>query len=214
RYGYWLAHFERSNRSAQRQDPNCSRRVGPAPPGGGAPKKPRHPRARSGPPPPSKLVGRLFGASPPLVVTPLRTPLVLYAGRRQAEGPTGRHRSPEPSALSASRWPRPRPSIVSPRPAVGRFVRIILSRRVHLMSLSWLQRLLKKPRPLSRSARRHTLMLEALEDRTVPTFLPPVTFPVGVAPHAVTVADFNHDGKPDLAVVNTGSFSTSSSQGS
>src|SRR5262245_52629230 len=29
RYGYWLAHFERSNRSAQRQDPNCSRRVGP-----------------------------------------------------------------------------------------------------------------------------------------------------------------------------------------
>jgi hypothetical protein len=73
------------------------------------------------------------------------------------------------------------------------------------MSRSWLQRFLKKSRPLSRSARRHTLAFEALEDRTVPSFLPPVTFPVGVAPRAVTVADFNNDGKPDLAVVNTGS---------
>src|SRR5262245_52839191 len=82
------------------------------------------------------------------------------------------------------------------------------------MALSWLQRLLKKPRPLSRSARRNTLMLETLEDRTVPAFLPPVTFPVGVAPHAATVADFNHDGKPDLAVVNSGPFSTSTSQSS
>src|SRR5262245_26359608 len=50
------------------------------------------------------------------------------------------------------------------------------------MALSWLKRLLKKPRPLSRSARRHTLAIEVLEDRTVPSFLPPVTFPVGVAP--------------------------------
>src|SRR5262249_18578466 len=76
------------------------------------------------------------------------------------------------------------------------------------MALSWLQRLLKKSRPLSRSAQRRTLTLEALEDRTVPTFLPAVTFPVGVQPRAVTVADFNRDGKPDLAVVNTGPFST------
>jgi hypothetical protein len=82
------------------------------------------------------------------------------------------------------------------------------------MALSWLQRLFKKSRPLSRSARRHTLTLEALEDRTVPTFLPAVTFPVGVLPRAVTVADFNNDGKPDLAVVNQGPSSTSTSQGS
>ena len=79
------------------------------------------------------------------------------------------------------------------------------------MALSRLHRLLKKSRPLSRSAQRHTLTLEALEDRTVLSFLPPVTFPVGVHPRAVTVADFNNDGKPDLAVVNTGPFSTSQS---
>ena len=72
------------------------------------------------------------------------------------------------------------------------------------MALSWLHRLLKKSRPLSRSAQRRTLTLEALEDRTVLSFLPAVTFPVGVLPRAVTVADFNNDGKPDLAVVNAG----------
>jgi hypothetical protein len=82
------------------------------------------------------------------------------------------------------------------------------------MALSWSQRWLKKSRPLSRSARRHTLTLEALEERTVPTFLPPVTFPAGVLPHAVTVADFNNDGKPDLAVVNQGPSSTSTPQSS
>jgi hypothetical protein len=82
------------------------------------------------------------------------------------------------------------------------------------MALSWLRRWLKKSRPLSRSAQRHILTIEALEDRLVPTFLPPVTLPVGVDPRAVTVADFNNDGKPDLAVVNTGALSTSTSQSS
>jgi hypothetical protein len=82
------------------------------------------------------------------------------------------------------------------------------------MALSKLHRLLKESRPQSRSAQRRKLTLEALEDRTVLSFAPPVTFPVGVDPRAVTVADFNHDGKPDLAVVNQGPFSTSTSQSS
>src|SRR5262249_48085849 len=55
---------------------------------------------------------------------------------------------------------------------------------------------------------------ESLEVRTLLSFAPPVTFPVGVDPRAVTVADFNNDGKPDLAVVNQGPFSTSTSQSS
>src|SRR5262249_43710304 len=100
---------------------------------------------------------------------------------------------------------RPRRSEQSvPAPVVGRLSLFVHSRRVHLMALSWLQRLLKKSRPLSRSAQRHTLAIEALEDRTVPSFLPPVTLPVGVDPRAVTVGDFNNDGKADLAVVNIG----------
>src|SRR5262245_61211934 len=76
------------------------------------------------------------------------------------------------------------------------------------MALSWLQRLLRKSRPLSRSVRRHALTLETLEDRMVPAFLPAVTLPVGVDPRTVTVADFNNDGKADLAVVNLGQGST------
>src|SRR6516162_5014989 len=79
------------------------------------------------------------------------------------------------------------------------------------MAMSWLKRLLKKSRPLSRPARRQTLTLETLEDRTVPTFLPPVTLPAGVDPRTVTVADFNRDGTPDLAVVNAGPSSASQS---
>jgi hypothetical protein len=81
------------------------------------------------------------------------------------------------------------------------------------MALSWSLRLSKRARPLSRSARRHILTLEALEDRNLlsTNFLPAVTFPVDVDPRAVTVADFNHDGKPDLAVVNAGPSTSQSS---
>src|SRR5262245_6665947 len=103
--------------------------------------------------------------------------------------------------------------MVFPRPPWGRLSRYSFS-EVDLMAQSWLLRLLKKSRPLTRSARRHALPIEALEDRAVPTFLPPVTFPVGVNPRAVTVADFNNDGKPDLAVVNQGPFTTSTTQSS
>jgi hypothetical protein len=82
------------------------------------------------------------------------------------------------------------------------------------MALSRFQRLLKKSRPPSRSAQRNKLTLEALEDRMVLSFLPPTTFPAGILPRAVSVADFNNDGKPDLAVVNEGPSSTSTSQSS
>jgi hypothetical protein len=35
-------------------------------------------------------------------------------------------------------------------------------------------------------------------------FKPPVSYPVGTAPHAVAVGDFNGDGVPDIAVANAG----------
>jgi hypothetical protein len=36
-------------------------------------------------------------------------------------------------------------------------------------------------------------------------FAPPVPYPVGANPSAIVAADLNGDGKPDLAVANTGS---------
>src|SRR5262245_22209293 len=124
----------------------------------------------------------------------LRDPFSAFARRRNVGRPTRRHRPPE------HRVPAP--------PPWGRSSLVFLSRRVCLMALSRLYRLLKKSRPLSRSAQQRKLTLEALEDRTVLSFAPPVTFPVGVQPSEVTVADFNNDGKPDLAVANLGSFSS------
>lgn len=82
------------------------------------------------------------------------------------------------------------------------------------MSLTRFHRLLKTSRPLSRQAQQSKLTLESLEDRMVLSFAPPVALPVGILPRAVTVADFNNDGKPDLAVVNQGSSSGSASQSS
>ncbi len=60
----------------------------------------------------------------------------------------------------------------------------------------------------SRSAQRRSMTLEALENRTVMNFTPAVTLPVGIDPRSVTVGDFNHDGKPDLAVLNQGPSGT------
>lgn len=48
------------------------------------------------------------------------------------------------------------------------------------------------------------LSLERLETRTVPSFIPAVTFPVGLRPEAITVADLNTDGVQDIVVVNQG----------
>ncbi|MBD1815051.1 DUF4347 domain-containing protein, partial [Microcoleus sp. FACHB-DQ6] len=44
---------------------------------------------------------------------------------------------------------------------------------------------------------------------TTPTFATNVDFPTGINPRFVSIGDFNLDGKPDLAVANTGSDSAS-----
>src|SRR5262245_35613491 len=51
--------------------------------------------------------------------------------------------------------------------------------------------------------------LEALEDRCLLSFSPAVSYPAGTSPLAVVTADFNGDGKLDLAVLNYGSSSVS-----
>src|SRR5262245_44052890 len=75
---------------------------------------------------------------------------------------------------------------------------------------SWLGGL--KPAPRRRRAERcpcgrpgRKLSVEALEDRSLPSFLGPADYPVGASPQAVVAADFNHDGVPDLAVDNSNS---------
>jgi hypothetical protein len=42
--------------------------------------------------------------------------------------------------------------------------------------------------------------IERLDDRCLPAFLDPVSYGVGATPHDVVSADFNNDGRPDLAV--------------
>ena len=44
---------------------------------------------------------------------------------------------------------------------------------------------------------------------TTPTFAPKVDFPTGDNPYSVSIGDFNGDGKPDVAVTNVGSYTTS-----
>jgi hypothetical protein len=67
----------------------------------------------------------------------------------------------------------------------------------------------------SRLARKHTrrLILEPLEDRTMPSFLAPVGYPIGDPNGNLTVAtaDFNRDGIPDLVALapSLGSVSVS-----
>lgn len=48
------------------------------------------------------------------------------------------------------------------------------------------------------------MMVEGLEDRFVPTFLAPVSYPAALGASGIAVADYNGDGKDDMAVVNAG----------
>ena len=50
---------------------------------------------------------------------------------------------------------------------------------------------------------------EALEDRTVPSFSPAVNYPVGDYSPAVVTADFDGDGRADVATANYGSSTVS-----
>src|SRR5262245_21121767 len=54
----------------------------------------------------------------------------------------------------------------------------------------------------SHRAATHRPSLEVLEDRCVPAFLAPVDYAVGPYPYAVVTADFNGDGRLDLATAN------------
>src|SRR5687768_7737645 len=51
--------------------------------------------------------------------------------------------------------------------------------------------------------------IEALEGRQLLSFSPATSYPAGSAPRAVATADFNGDGRLDLAVANTGSNTVS-----
>ena len=74
-----------------------------------------------------------------------------------------------------------------------------------------------KFRPRRKASRqRNTLFhlgLEALEERTVLTFLAPVGFAAGASPVASVVGDFNKDGRPDVVVTNSGAATVSTFPG-
>jgi hypothetical protein len=57
--------------------------------------------------------------------------------------------------------------------------------------------------------RRQLLHLESLENRTLPSFLAPVNFDTGTAPHDVVVGDFAHNGHLDIATANAGNNTVS-----
>jgi hypothetical protein len=52
----------------------------------------------------------------------------------------------------------------------------------------------------------HRLIVEALEDRLTPSFSPAASFPVGTTPQVVRTADFNNDGRLDLATTNFANY--------
>jgi hypothetical protein len=56
---------------------------------------------------------------------------------------------------------------------------------------------------------RPRLVIEPLEERTVPSFLPAVNYHVGASPNTVAVGDFNGDHKLDIVTANSGSNTVS-----
>jgi hypothetical protein len=66
------------------------------------------------------------------------------------------------------------------------------------------QRVLSRRRPAATG-----LQIEALEDRCLPSFLPAVSYPLGVNPATVVTGDFNGDRRLDLAVANQSSNTVS-----
>jgi hypothetical protein len=58
-------------------------------------------------------------------------------------------------------------------------------------------------RPTRRRHPASRLCLEALEDRCLLSFSPPISYPVGATPQAVVTGDLNGDGRLDLAVANS-----------
>jgi Ca2+-binding RTX toxin-like protein len=67
----------------------------------------------------------------------------------------------------------------------------------------------KQGRRTSRRPAARRLQLEALEDRTLPSFYAPVSYAADANPNAVVTADFNGDGRLDLAVANATSSNVS-----
>ncbi|MDB5306227.1 MAG: hypothetical protein JWO38_429 [Gemmataceae bacterium] len=79
------------------------------------------------------------------------------------------------------------------------------------MSMSWVRRLFRRPSRTDRRAARPAPSrlalafrpgVEGLEQRDVPAFLAPVSYPIGTSPAGIAVGDFNGDGRDDMAVVN------------
>src|SRR5207248_585484 len=110
---------------------------------------------------------------------------------RQASPPPARH---HPGARSARRRGRRHSNAGQHRngePTVKR--------------LSWLNGLKPAPAP-RRGARRkpagRKLFLETLDERTLPSFLGPVNYAAGYSPQGVVAADFNGDGRLDVAVAS------------